>query len=60
MSPATETTEPVEQDGRSYDYFLETFIAREFLEGYEASADGAGASAEQRCERLIDYAVNDA
>jgi hypothetical protein len=60
ISPAPATTEPVEQNGKSYDYFLETFIAREFMEDYEASAEGAGPAAEQRCERLIGYAVNDA
>ena len=60
VSPAPETTEPVEQHGQSYAYFLETFIAREFMDGYAASAEGASASAEKRCERLIRYAVEDA
>lgn len=60
VSPSPETTEPIEQDGRSYVYFLETFIAREFMEGWEASQEGSEASADQRCERLIGYAVNDA
>ena len=33
--------------------FLESFIAREVIEGLAGSA-------EQRCQRLIDYAENDA
>jgi len=53
VSPAPDTTEPVERDGVQYDYFLETFIARDVLEGLEGSAD-------DWCQRLIDYAENDA
>ncbi|WP_324750431.1 hypothetical protein SH591_02820 [Sphingomonas sp. LY54] len=53
ISPAPDTTEPVEQGGRLYDYFLETFIAREVIEGFAGSD-------EKRCQRLIDYAENDA
>ena len=53
VSPAPDTTEPVEQGGKLYDYVLETFIAREVLEGLAGSAD-------QRCQRLISYAEDDA
>jgi isopenicillin N synthase-like dioxygenase len=53
VSPAPDTTEPVERDGTHYDYFLETFIARDVLEGLDGSAD-------DWCQRLIDYAENDA
>ncbi len=60
ISPAPDTTEPVERNGRRYEYFLETFLAREFLEGYAASAEGASASEEQRCKRLLRYAEQDA
>jgi hypothetical protein len=60
VSPAPATTEPIEQHGQRYAYFLETFIAREFMHGYAASAEGADASAEKRCERLIRYAIDDA
>jgi hypothetical protein len=60
VSPAPDTTAPVERNGISFDYFLETFIAREFSEDYAASDEGASSSAEKRCERLITYAENDA
>jgi hypothetical protein len=41
------------------DYFLEVFIASEFLEDWIANLN-AKPSAEQKCHRLIGYAVNDA
>ena len=53
VSPAPDTTEPVERDGKRYGYFLETFIAREVIERLAGSAS-------QRCQRLIHYAENDA
>jgi hypothetical protein len=40
-------------------YFIEVFIATEFLEGWLES-EGRKASAREQCERLIQYAVNDA
>ena len=40
-------------------YFLEVFVAREFLAGWESGLDKAP-SARERCERLIRYAVDDA
>ncbi|WP_152613431.1 hypothetical protein [Inquilinus limosus] len=60
VTPAPDTTDPIERDDRRYHYFLETFIARDFLEGYAASDEGSAASEKQRCERLISYAENDA
>lgn len=53
VSPSPATTEPVERNGKLYDYFLETFITREVIEGLAGSA-------EELCQRLIDYAENDA
>jgi hypothetical protein len=52
--------ESVTFHGRQYDYFLETFIARDFLEDYAASVEGASATEHARCDRLIKYALNDA
>jgi hypothetical protein len=40
------------------EYFIEVFVAKEFLEGWIVSAERR-ASAQERCERLIHYAVND-
>lgn len=59
VSPSPDTTEPVERDGRSYDYFLEVFIAREVIEDFAATAEGESASRLRRCERLIRYAETD-
>jgi hypothetical protein len=53
VSPAPDTTEPVERNGVHYDYFLETFIAGDILEGLNGSPD-------DWCRRLICYAENDA
>lgn len=58
--PAPDETTPIERDGCTYHYFLEGFIARDVLEYYAASGQGAGASTRQLCERLIRYAENDA
>lgn len=60
VTPAPEAAEPIQQDATSYDYFIETFIAREFLEGFAASEEGASATERHRCERLIRYAQDDA
>lgn len=60
VSPAPNVTLPVERQGRAFDYFLETSVAREVMDGYATSDEGAGASQAQRCERLIGYAENDA
>jgi hypothetical protein len=40
-------------------YFLEVFVAKEFLEGWVANLD-TEPTPQQKCERLIAYAVNDA
>ena len=40
-------------------YFLEIFIARDFLEDWTASLDAEPSLAE-KCARLIDYAIHDA
>ncbi|HVT30417.1 MAG TPA: hypothetical protein VHE81_20570 [Lacipirellulaceae bacterium] len=40
-------------------YFLEVFVAHDFVEDWEASLDKSPSAAE-RCERLIRYAVDDA
>jgi hypothetical protein len=40
-------------------YFIEVTIARDFLEGWASSLDHAP-SVEESCDRLIQYAVNDA
>jgi hypothetical protein len=60
VSPAPDATNPIEQDGQTFDYFLEAFIAQEFLEDLAASNDAEAASDKQRCERLILYAEADA
>jgi hypothetical protein len=41
------------------DYFLEIVIAQEFLLGWEATLERRPTAAE-RCQRLIEYATNDA
>lgn len=57
LSNATpDTTGPIIQDRQSYAYFLEGFIARDFLDDLDAP-DDAG---EAVCERLIRYAIDDA
>jgi hypothetical protein len=52
--------EPVTFHAKQYDYFLETFIARDFIEDYAKSAEGVSATEQERCERLIRYAQDDA
>jgi hypothetical protein len=53
VSPSPQRTDPVEQEGRTYDYFLETFTIGEVLGGQFASE-------KDFCERLIRYAIDDA
>lgn len=53
-------TEPVNFHGKTYEYFLETFIARDFMEDFNASVEGVSATQGERCERLIRYAQDDA
>jgi hypothetical protein len=40
-------------------YFLEVFVARDFLADWESGLDKAP-SVQERCDRLIRYAVDDA
>lgn len=60
ISPAPDGTEAVTRDGQMHDYFMETFLARDFLEDFDASQEGGSATRKQRCERLVRYAVDDA
>lgn len=50
---------PPEARDLGLDYFLEVFVASEFLAAWIANLN-ATPSVEQRCRRLIAYAVNDA
>ncbi|HEX8483820.1 hypothetical protein [Sphingomonas sp.] len=60
IKSAPDTTEPVKHGEISYSYFLEAFIARDFIKDYAASGEGASATESERCERLIRYAEDDA
>lgn len=51
-----DTTGPIVQSGEIYSYFLEGFIARDFLEDL-GTPDDVGEAA---CDRLIRYAIDDA
>lgn len=59
VCPAPASTAPVEHEGQKFDYFLEAFIARDFLEDLTVS-DPEAKSELGRCERLIRYADTDA
>ena len=48
---------PADLASSGFSYFLEVFIAREFLEDLSSSGE---LSIEKQCVRLIQYAVNDA
>jgi len=50
-------TNPIIRSGQCYSYFLEGFIARNFLEELDASAKHVSKEA---CDRLIHYAIYDA
>jgi hypothetical protein len=50
---------PAEAQTLGLKYFLEVAIARDFLEDWAASL-GHEPSKQERCERLIQYAVSDA
>ena len=60
MSPTPQATTPVEREGRQFDYFLEAFIARDFLDDLEASGEAKILSEIERCGRIIRYAETDA
>jgi hypothetical protein len=57
LCPDSNVVQPIAAPGLTY--FLEVFIAREFLEDYESSLD-APSTLSQRCARLIQYATFDA
>ena len=50
---------PEEAERRSLKYFLEVSVARDFLEGWESTLD-ATPTEQERCDRLIRYAIDDA
>lgn len=50
---------PREAESCGAEYFIEVFVAKEFLEGWIA-AEGRPTSDREQCERLIRYAVHDA
>jgi hypothetical protein len=50
---------PLEATEAGMNYFIEIFIAREFVDGWIASSDEKPTSA-AICQRLIEYAINDA
>jgi len=50
---------PTEAQRRELRYFIEVFIAREFLQGWLTSVTGSPTQ-EQKCARLIQYAITDA
>lgn len=50
---------PNEAESICAEYFLEVFIAKEFLEDWRLSLNGRP-TAEQECARVIQYAINDA
>ncbi len=51
---------PVEAKVAGMDYFIEVFIASEFIGGWVDSLGSAAPSDEDKCERLIHYAIYDA
>ena len=55
-SATSDATDPIVQGGKCYAYFLEGFIARDFLDDLDAPDDVGEAA----CERLIRYAIDDA
>jgi hypothetical protein len=50
---------PHEAESCNAEYFIEVFVAKEFLEGWVAS-EARPTSVREQCERLIHYAVYDA
>ncbi len=48
-----------EEDGKKYYYLIEVFLAKEFVDDWEASIDYVP-SIEEKAKRLYDYAINDA
>ena len=56
-SVSPDSTDPIVRSGTQYGYFLEGFIARDFVDALDASGTDVS---EAICERLIRYAVDDA
>ncbi len=50
---------PAEATLRDLVYFLEVFVAKEFVEGWEGTTQ-TRPSPDEKCRRLIQYARNDA
>lgn len=50
---------PAEAEKLGMDYFLDVFIARDFLEDWKANLD-IEPTLQQKCARLIKYAITDA
>jgi hypothetical protein len=50
---------PAQAEKLGMDYFLDVFIAREFLEDWIANLD-TEPTLQQKCERIIKYAITDA
>ncbi|MDA3616322.1 hypothetical protein [Polluticaenibacter yanchengensis] len=60
LSFAEEGDEGVKEvEGRKYYYLIEVFLAKEFVEDWEASL-GYKPTLEEKAKRLYDYAINDA
>lgn len=60
ISFAEEVDEGIKEvEGRKYYYLIEVFLAKEFLENWEASLDYRP-TLEHKTKRLYDYAINDA
>jgi len=60
VTPSPHSTAPIDRGGVRFEYFLETFLARDFLEDFAVTAEGRNATQSALCERLISYAENDA
>ena len=50
---------PEEASNLGLEYFLDVFIAREFLEDWTANSS-VQPTLQEKCERLIQYAIDDA
>jgi hypothetical protein len=57
-APQSKTLPPVVERFKMK-YFLEMIIARDFLDDWTASLENSP-TLEEKCARLIDYAINDA
>ncbi len=60
LSFAEEGDEGIKEvESRKYYYLIEVFLAKEFVEDWEASLDYRP-TLEEKAKRLYDYAINDA